>query len=708
MPITTLYDAKKFTMRPICFFKLLIASFSLFSLQAAPPPQIPIETLFAEVDMTSVSISPTGRYLTWLAPKNQRINLAILDRETNKLRWLTDMKEESVTAYQWVKKDRILFAQQWAGREEYGMFACNPDGSNLIIINKLQRVEADAEGAGEAAPPSSELDLPKSLVSTLPKDPDHILMNRIRGSSFLGDLIKVNIRNGKETVEERNYINARTWIADSNGVVRVAICTDFEEPISVKYRSDAKSAWRTLGEFPKETSLFFEEAAPIEPHWRPSVFAKDNRTLYVKSFMEHDKSALLTLDPETGQWGPVLFTHPRVEIGNRLANYRRGGLSSRAAVDGLIFNSTGELGGVAYEDEKSEIHWLDANLARLSADLNRALPDSQNSIDSATSDGNLMVVRAASDRDPGTYYLYDKTKQELTEIGRVRKAINPNQMSEMRPIRFTARDGWEIPGYLTIPAGREAKNMPMLVIPHGGPYGPRDSWGYNPDVQFFANRGYAVLQVNYRGSGGYGLKFQLGGYKGYGRQMQDDLTDGVKWCIQQGFANPARVGIYGASYGGYAVLAGLTLTPELYCCGVNYVGVSDIEGRQGSRTFAGPRVIREGNAIRNLDPVKDIAIIRATNPVEHIPNIQVPLFCAYGKNDPRVRFDQWLTLESRLKQHGKTYEIMVGENEGHGFRKIENRLEYFRRVEDFLSRNMNTPEGRVKIGTPTVKPSKTE
>jgi len=299
-------------------FLLLLLALSAASLRAAPPPPIPLETLFAEADMASVSISPTGRYLTWLAPKNQRINLAIMDRETEQVRWLTNMKEESVTAYQWVKKDRILFAQQWGGREQYGMFACDPDGGNLVVINKLERVEATAEGAGDSGPPSSERDLPKNLISTLPKDPDHILMNRIRGSSFLGDIIKVNIRNGKETVEERNYINARAWIADSNGVVRVAICTDFEDPIRVKYRSDAKSEWRTIGEFSKETSLFLEEAAPIEPHWRPSVFAKDNRTLYVKSFMEHDKSALRTLDPETGEWGPVLFTHPRVELGNRL------------------------------------------------------------------------------------------------------------------------------------------------------------------------------------------------------------------------------------------------------------------------------------------------------------------------------------------------------------------------------------------------------
>lgn len=686
--------------------RLLTLLFALTALRAAPSPAIPLETLFAEADMASVAISPTGRYLTWLAPKNQRINLAIMDRETKQVRWLTNMKEESVTAYQWVKKDRILFAQQWAGREEYGMFACDPDGGNLVIINKLERVEATSDGAGQAGIPNSERDLPKNLVSTLPKDPDHILMNRIRGNSFLGDLIKVNIRTGKETVEERNYINARAWIADSNGVVRVAICTDFEEPIRVKYRSDAKSEWRTIGEFSKETSLFLEEAAPIEPHWRPSVFAKDNRTLYIKTFMEHDKSALRTLDPETGTWGPVLFTHPRVELGNRLANYRRGGLSSRSALDGLIFNPAGELGGVAYEDEYPEVKWLDPKLAKLASDLDRALPDTVNSIDSSTSDGNLMVVRAHSDRDPGTFYLYDGTKQELTEIGRARKAIEPKNMSEMRPIRFKARDGWEIPGYLTIPAGRDPKNMPMLVVPHGGPYGPRDSWGYSADVQFFANRGYAVLQINYRGSGGYGLKFQLGGYKGYGRQMQDDLTDGVKWCIEQGLADPARVGIYGASYGGYAVLAGLTFTPELYCCGVDYVGVSDIEDRQGSRTDSGPRVFREGNAIRNLDPVKDADIIRATNPVEHIPNIRAPLFAAYGKNDPRVRFDQWLKLESRLKQYSKPYEVMIAENEGHGFRKIENRLEFYRRVEDFLARSMNTPEGRVKVGTPVVVPKK--
>jgi dipeptidyl aminopeptidase/acylaminoacyl peptidase len=688
--------------------RLLLLCLVLAPLRAQIPPLVPLEVLFADAEMAAVQISPTGRYLTWLAPKNQRNNLAILDRETKQLRWLTNMKEESVVSYVWAKKDRIIFAQQWGGREQFGMFACDPDGGNLVVINKLERVEATPDGAGQGELAASERDLPKSLVSLLPKDNDHILMNRIRGNSFLGDVIKVNIRNGRETIEERNYINARQWIADREGVIRVAICTDFEQPITIKYRAKAKAEWRAIGEFSKDLALILDEAAPVEPHWRPSVFAKDNRTLYVKTFLGYDKSAITTLDPETGKFGDVIFTHPRVEPGDRLANYvlRTGGLTARAAVDGLRFNHEGELVGVSYDDEYPETKWLEPQAAKLAADLAKVLPATRNNILSTSSDGKLMVVRAASDRDPGVFYLYHAEKHELSEIGRARRLLDPKQMAEMRPVRFKARDGLEVAGYLTVPAGRPLKDLPLIVVPHGGPFGPRDAWGFRDENQFLANRGYAVLQVNYRGSGGYGLEFQLAGYRQWGRKMQDDLTDGVKWCIEQRYADANRVGIMGASYGGYAALAGLTLTPEVYACGVNYVGVSDLEQRAGPRSFAPPRLFRENRAIRDIDPVKEVDILRATSPANHVEKIRAPLFSAYGKNDPRVRFEQWQVLEARLQKYGKTYEIMVEENEGHGFRKLENKLEFYRRVEAFLAKHMNVPEGRVKVGTPTVVPER--
>lgn len=666
---------------------------------ATPPAPIPLETLFADAEMRAVQLSPNGRYLTFLAPRDQRMNLAILDRETKKLTWLTHMTRESVIYYTWAKPDRILFSQQLEGRESYGIYAIDPDGKNLTIIRQLNQVDAnDIERIGE--------DLPRDFISLLPQDKDSALMAEMRGNSMLVDPIKVNLRTGKTTRLALNDINARAWIADETGALRIAICTDFKGPIRVLYRSNEKAPWQQLAEYQNELSLIFPEASPIEPHWKPIGFAKDNRTLYVLSFLEHDKGAIRTYDPETKTFGPVIFMHPDVEPGDRLANYRSGGLGSRKAFGGLVFNPQGDLVGIDYTTDKAMTHWLDAAAAKLARDIDAALPGTANHVVSSTADGKLQVIVATSDRDPGSYYLYDTEKATLTSLGAARPQIKPADMAEMRAIAFPARDGVSIPGYLTLPPGRPEKNLPLIVMPHGGPFGPRDVWGYDPQVQFLANRGYAVLQINFRGSGGYGLEFQRGGYRQYGLRMQDDVTDGVKWAIAQGYADPVRVGIFGASYGGYAVLAGLVFTPELYCCGINYVGVADLELQMaaGNADFKLPRLFRDFLRITRFDPAQDRAQIAATNPVNFIERIRAPLLSAYGKNDPRVKLEHGVTLEAKLKKFGKPHDYVVEEGEGHGFRNVENRVAFYRSVEAFLDRHMNAPAGRVNIGEPQVRP----
>ncbi len=661
---------------------------------AAVPPVIPVETLFADPEMRAVQISPTGRYLTFLAPHNRRMNLAIRDRETKQTRWLTNMTQESVVFYAWAKPDRIVFSQQLAGRESYGFYAIDPDGKNLTIVRQLMQVD-DSERLGD-------YDMPRDFISLLPHDKDSVLMMQTRGNSGLADPIRVNLRTGKTIPVELNDINARAWITDGNGVLRVALCTDFAGPVRVLYRSNEKAAWQTLAEYRNELSLIFPEASPVEPHWKPICFAKDNRTLYVLSFLEHDTGAIRTYDPETRTMGPVIFADPRFEPGDRLANYRSGGLGSRAAFGGLELDADGKLVGVDYLAEKPVTRWIDPVAAQQARDLDAALPGSLNRVVSKTEDGKLMVVLAAGDRDPGTFYLYDAAKEELSFLGQPCPAIKPAEMAEMRSISFAARDGATIPGYLTLPPGRGEKNLPMIVVPHGGPFGPRDVWGYDPEVQFLANRGYAVLQVNFRGSGGYGLAFQSAGYRQYGLRMQDDVTDGVKWAEAQGIADPARVGIFGASYGGYVVLAGLAFTPDLYCLGIDYVGVADLDemAAKGSADFKLPRLIRDYLKITRFDAADDRALIKAENPVNYIDRIRAPLLAAYGKNDPRVRLEHGAALEAQLNKFGKTHEYLVEEGEGHGFRNVEHRVEFFRKVDEFLARYMNPPEGRVKVGEP--------
>jgi dipeptidyl aminopeptidase/acylaminoacyl peptidase len=303
----------------------------------------------------------------------------------------------------------------------------------------------------------------------------------------------------------------------------------------------------------------------------------------------------------------------------------------------------------------------------------------------------------SSVRDPGTYYLVDLGASKLKPLVKVAPWIDASKMAEVKPVRYSARDGLELTGYLTLPPGRAAEKLPLIIHPHGGPHGVRDYARFDPNVQFLASRGYAVLQVNFRGSGGFGLEFQKAGHREWGQKMQDDLADGVAWAVKEGFADPARVGIYGASYGGYAAMMGLVRHPELYRVGMTFAGVSDLEGMFDETIRSrGWYRRRSRDELRYWEDVigsrRDVETLRALSPLHNVASIRAPVFIAHGRMDFIVEYDQATRLHEALRRRDATVDFFSVADDGHGFVREENRIELLRRIEKFLAAHMPSDE----------------
>ena len=325
-------------------------------------------------------------------------------------------------------------------------------------------------------------------------------------------------------------------------------------------------------------------------------------------------------------------------------------------------------------------------MASIQASLDQILPATVNSITSMSDDRKIVAVRAWSDVESGVLFLLDRsrTQPKLMPLGSARPNLESKLLAHMEVVRFKARDGLELQGLLTKPTNFAAPG-PLIIHPHGGPYGIRDSWGFNPEVQFLASRGYAVLQINYRGSGGFGRKHLEAGRLEWGKKMQDDLTDGVNWAVAQGIADRDRVAIYGASYGGYAALAGVAFTPELYRCAVNYVGAVELT-YLGRRDLGGDQSANELFYEKWVHP--DMEELKRRSPVNFVANIRVPTLHAYGKNDPRVEYRQWKKLKAELDKYHKPYEVFNQDDEGHGFRNASDSIRFYLKLEEFLATNM--------------------
>ena len=342
----------------------------------------------------------------------------------------------------------------------------------------------------------------------------------------------------------------------------------------------------------------------------------------------------------------------------------------------------------SYETAKAERHYLDPDAEKLFKGLEAKLAGYQVTVQSTTDDENRMIVAAANDRTAGTRYLYDRKADKLTKLGDVSPWLPEARMAAQKPIVYTARDGLPINGYLTLPPGKEAKNLPVIVNPHGGPW-YRDSWGFNPEVQFLASRGYAVLQMNFRGSTGYGRKFWEASFKEWGGKMQDDISDGVQWLVKEGIADPKRVCIYGASYGGYATLAALAYTPDLYACGVDYVGVSNLFTFLNTiPPYWKPYLEMMHEMVGH--PEKDKALLTRASPALNADKIRAPLLIAQGARDPRVNKDESDQMVAALKARGVEVPYIVKDNEGHGFHNEENQFAFYEQMEKFLDKHIGS------------------
>jgi dipeptidyl aminopeptidase/acylaminoacyl peptidase len=399
----------------------------------------------------------------------------------------------------------------------------------------------------------------------------------------------------------------------------------------------------------------------------PLLFTFDNSRLYVRSNLGRDTTAIAIFNPMTAGEDEVLFEHPGVDVSSMTYSRKRKVLTT-----------------ITYDTWKTQYKFLDGQTGEMFVTLRSKLPGYEIALKSRNRNEDKFIVVAHSDKVPGKTYLFDSAAGTLEFICDQAPWIPEGELAEMRAVQYTSRDGLTIHGYLTLPRGNAAKSLPVVINPHGGPW-LRDTWVYNPEVQFLANRGYAVFQMNFRGSTGYGRAFWQASFKQWGKAMQDDITDGVQWLIDQGIADPKRIAIYGGSYGGYATLAGVSFTPKLYAAAIDYCGISNLFTFFNSiPPYWKPYLDMWYEMIGH--PEEDKVLLEATSPALHADSIQTPLLIAQGANDPRVKKAESDQIVEALRKRGVGVEYLVKDNEGHGFANEENRFDFYSALERFLER----------------------
>ena len=606
--------------------------------------QIPLEDFFRNSEHTAYQLSPDGKYISYLAPYKDRLNVFVrrVDEDDTASLRLTSETERSIAGYMWADNERLLFMKDTAGNENYQLYGVRRDGTDLRAYTAFEGVRT-------------------SLIDDLEEQPGYVMIGMNKRNAEVFDPYRLNLDTGELTLLAENPGNYQGWMTDHDGRLRAATAIVDGVNTQLLYRDTEDEPFR-----PVLTTNFRDTVGFME-------FTPDNREVYAATNLGRDKTVLVRMNPATCEELELLYENDTYDIASISYSRRRKKL--------LSVYCTGHKEPVR--------HYFDPEEEQLRKRIKAHFPDVRYGIADTDKAERTYLIYAGSDRTRGAYWLYDAETDEARKIADIAPWIKPEEMNEMHAVTYTSRDGLTIEAYLTLPNGLtpdEAHGLPVVVNPHGGPWA-RDCWGYSSEVQFLSNRGYAVLQMNFRGSTGYGRKFLEASYKQWGLRMQDDITDGVKWLIGQGIADPKRVAIYGGSYGGYAVLAGLAFTPDLYACGIDYVGVSNLFTFMNTiPPYWRPMLEMMYEQVGN--PETDREQLAATSPALHADKIKAPLFIAQGANDPRVNKAESDQMVEALRRRGVKVEYMVKDNEGHGFHNQENRFDFYRAMERFLAKHL--------------------
>lgn len=661
---------------------LLCALTCIFLLSASAPaqnglpPLIDREILFGNPEIARATISPDGKFIAFLKPHKDTLNIWVkrADEPFANARLLTNEAKRPIRSFFWSRDGKfILFVNDQGGNENFNLYAVNPNeqppsGAEVPVARNLTNSEKV-----------------RTIGYNVPRtEPDAVYVGMNDRDPAWHDLYKLKISTGERTLVRQNTERLTGWLFDNKDQLRLATRSTKSGDKEI-LRVDAD------GKFTKIYSCnLFETCSPIH-------FNKDNRRIYMISNKGEsvDLTRLVLFDLETGKEEAV-ESDPM----------------SRVDLEDAAFSDvTDELVYTVYADDRQRFYFKDKTLAEDYKLLQKKLPNREISFDMSTKDEMTWLITVFSDTEPGEKYLFDRKSKKLELQYRTREKLPREDLAQVKPVRYKSSDGLEIPAYLSLPKGVAPKNLPTIILPHGGPWA-RDRWGFDSLAQFLTNRGYAVLSPNFRGSTGYGKKFLDAGNLQWGDKMQDDLTWGAKYLISQGISDPKRIGIMGGSYGGYATLAGVTSTPDLYAVGVAIVAPSNlITLLDAIPAYWESERIRFYKRMGDPTTAEGRAQLMRQSPLTHADKIKTPLLVVQGANDPRVNKREADQIVIALRDRGFPVEYIVAPDEGHGFARPINRMAMLVQAEKFLAKYLggryqesNTPEVAKRLKEITVDP----